>query len=224
MQEIKLEAQKRTELGRRAKTVRARGCIPGIVYGSGTEPVPVSVDAREFHKVFGQAGESTLVHLTIAGEQPLNVLVQELAVNPITNAVAHVDFRVVLLTQKITAEADLVFVGSSPAVKELGGILVKQRTSIRVIGLPQDLVHEIQVDLGYLKTFADILRVKDIAMPHGIVADAAPETIVVQVEPPRSEEELKALEGKVEEKLEEVKVATEEKKKEREAAKEKTEA
>lgn len=223
METITLEAKTRTELGRQAKQVRAKGFIPAVVYGAGIAATPISVEARAFQKVFARAGESTLLHLEIPGQGPLNVLVQDLAFHAVTNAVEHVDFRAVSLTQKITAEAQLVFVGSSPAVKELGGILVKQHTNIRITGLPQDLVREIHVDLGLLKTFEDALRIKNIVMPSGIVAELDGEDIVAQVEPPRSEEELKSIEGKVEEKVEEVKVATEEKKKERDAAKEKKE-
>lgn len=221
METLTLAAEPRSELGRQAKQVRAQGNIPAVVYGEGVVATPIGVDARAFHKVFGEAGESTLIRLQIPGREALPVIIQEIAVHPVTGRVEHVDFRAVSLTQKISAEVNLEFTNASSAVKELGGTLVKQHGTIRVLALPQNLVHKITVDTGALKSFEDVIRVRDLVAPSGITFELGPDEIIAMVAAPRTEEEQKAEETAVpaEGKIAEVKVIAEEKKKERDAAK-----
>jgi large subunit ribosomal protein L25 len=75
----------------------------------------------------------------------------------------------------------LVFEGESPAVKDLGGTLVKNMSEIEVSALPQDLPHEIKVSLESLKTFEDRILVKDLVLPNNVKATANPEEIVALV-------------------------------------------
>jgi len=87
---------------------------------------------------------------------------------------------------------------------------------LEVRALPADLPHQIEIDISQLKTFDDNILVKDIKLPKNVEILENLETSVAVVTPPRSEAELEALKGEVEEKIEEVKVEAEEKAKERE--------
>ncbi|PJE57537.1 MAG: hypothetical protein COU82_01355, partial [Candidatus Portnoybacteria bacterium CG10_big_fil_rev_8_21_14_0_10_38_18] len=58
-------------------------------------------------------------------------------------------------------------------------------------------------------TFDKHIRIKNLELPPGVKILADPEEMVASVIPPRTEEELKALEEKPEEKVEEVEVAKE---------------
>jgi len=62
----------------------------------------------------------------------------------------------------ITVEVPLIFVGESEAVKTDKGVLIKSIHSVEIEALPQDLIHEIEVDISVLKTFDDNIYVKDI--------------------------------------------------------------
>src|SRR5437667_239077 len=59
------EIQLKAETGRKSgsaptRRLRAEGKIPGVIYGHGIEPVPVSVDARELrHALNTEAGVTT---------------------------------------------------------------------------------------------------------------------------------------------------------------------
>jgi large subunit ribosomal protein L25 len=122
------------------------------------------------------------------------------------------------MTEKINAEVNLNFVGESKAVKELGGILVKNLTAIKIECLPVDLIHEIDVDISPLQTFDDAIRVKHLKLPEAITINEKEDEVIVSVQPPRSEEELKSLEEKVEEKVEEIGQVEEKKEEEAPAA------
>lgn len=184
---------------------RKQGKIPGVVYGHKIKSLSLSLDTKNFQKVFKAAGESTLLSLEIAGEkQPRHVLIKGVQKEPVFGAILHVDFYEVKMTEKITAEIPLIFVGESFAVKDLSGILVKNIDQIEVSCLPQDLPHEIKVDITSLKTFDDLIHIQDLIIPANVEVTANPKDVVASITPPRSEEELAGLEEKVEEKVEAV--------------------
>ncbi len=220
---LELKSKKRELLGKKVKSLRKRGVVPAVVYGGKEAALPIELDAKEFGRIFKTAGETTLIKLSIDGENLKNVLIHDIGRNPLTDDINHVDFYEVKMDEKITAETPLIFFGDSPAVSDLGGILVKAMQEIKVRALPADLPHRIEVDISPLATFDDNILVKDIKLPEGVEVLENPDTSVAAVAQPRSEAELEALKGEVEEKVEEVKVETEEKVKEREAKKEKSE-
>ena len=104
-----------------------------------------------------------------------------------------------LLDEKIETEIELVFVGESKAVKEAGGILVKSLDKLKIKCFPKDLPPHVDIDISSLNTFDDHIAVKDLKINPAIEIKIDRETVVASVAPPRSEEELKELEGKVEE-------------------------
>lgn len=215
-----LTAQSRTAIGKHAKQLRPKGLIPAVVYGHGFTPRNLSVAKIPFLKVYRQSGESSLIDLAIDEATPVKVLIADIQTDPLRGDVTHIDFREVRMDEKLEAEITLRFVDESPAVKELGGTLVKNINHLKVRCLPGALVHEIDVSLTSLGTFADKIHVRDVALPGGIeVLNPLDETVVF-VEEPRSEEEMKELEATPEVKVEEVKVIAEEKKVEREKEKE----
>lgn len=206
-----INAQSRTEKGRKTNNLRSQGQVPAIVYGSETEPISITIDRNAFLKVFKDAGESMIVELKIDDKQPLHVLIQDTQIEPVINTVSHVDFRSVSMTEEIETDVELTFVGEPMAVKGLGGTLVTSCDSVTVRCLPNKLVRSIEVDLSKLATFDDAIRISDLILPEGVVVLDDVENSIAIVEPPRSEEEMAALDGAVEENIDKVEV---EKKKE----------
>ncbi|MBI2888583.1 MAG: 50S ribosomal protein L25 [Candidatus Liptonbacteria bacterium] len=211
-----LNAEKREKLGRAAKAVRHAGFIPAELYGRGLENIHLSIPAKEFAKVFKEAGENTVVELVVEGKKH-PAMVHEVARDYLTNEVSHVDFYQVRMDEKITAKIPLEFIGIAPGVRDKGGILNKGVAEIEVEALPGDLPHRLTVDVSVLGDVNESLRVKDIAVPKGVRVLVDMATAVATVTPPLAEE------VKVEEAtpdLSAVKVETEEKKAERAKEKE----
>jgi large subunit ribosomal protein L25 len=186
--------------------LRKEGIIPGVLYGKEIKNKSLQIKEIDFIKTYQKAGESTLVDLKLGDSNPIKVLIKDVQRNNVTDKIQHVDFYQVNMQNKITAEINLVFTGIAPAVKELNGILVKNTTSIEVKCLPGDLVKEITVDISRLKTFEDMLYVKDIQLPPKIELLTDVGIIIAQVTPPRSDEELKALDETVKEDVDKVEV------------------
>lgn len=207
-----LNVKTRTVTGRGVKNLREQNLIPAVIYGKDVPSKNLIVEYLPFSRLYKEAGESTLIDLKIDEGAPVKVLVQDAQMDPITGKFAHVDFHQIKMTEKIKVEALLKFIGEAPAIKELGGTFVHSVDKIEIECLPQDLIHEIEVDISVLKTFEDRIHIKDLKIPDGvkILSDAG--ATVAAVEAPMTEEELKELEAKPEEKVEAVEVVEKEKK------------
>lgn len=206
-----LEAKTRTEIGRKTRTLRASGAVPAVVYGSGTQPRNVSVDRNQFVKMYQEAGESSIVELKIDGATPLHVLIQDYQIDPLRTEFTHIDFRSIDMNKEIETEVELEFVGESLAVKALGGTFIPSLEMVEIRALPSKLVRSIKVDISALATFDDMIRVSDLQVPEGVTILSDEEQAVASVEPPRSEEEMKALDEAVEMDVTAVEVAKEKK-------------
>ena len=193
-QKIELNAQARTAIGGRLSSLRKSGYVPAILYGKNQEPLPLQVSVKDFVKVFESAGESTLVYINVDG-QAYPVIIHDVARDPVSDDVLHADFYKVRLDQKIKAKVSVVFTGESPAVRDLGGIFVRNVNELEVEGLPQDLPHEITVDISNMNNIGDQVLVKDIKLDSSLIIIADAEEIVATIQAAMSEEELeKALE------------------------------
>lgn len=204
VEEYKLKSTSRE--GKRVVDLRKNGKIPAVVYGSDFKNRIISVDSPIFKRVFDQAGESSLINLSIDDSSPEKVLVHEVQIDPVTSEIIHIDFYKVNMKEKIKTEIPLKLVGESLAVVDLEGTLVSNKDSVAVECLPSDLVHEIEVDISVLKTFDDVIKISDIKAPARIEILDDLEEVAILVQPPRSEEELAELEEKPEEDVEAVEV------------------
>lgn len=197
MEQLKLKATERKLLGKKVKVLRNNNQLPAVLYGRKFQTVPLTLDRKEFLKIAATAGEATLIDIEIADQktgEPIKALIRDIQRDPVKDDFIHVDLYKVDMQEKIETEIPLEFSGTAPAVEELEGNLITPKTSIKVKCLPDKLVSQIEVDTGVLKTFEDLIHVKDLNIPEGIEVLDESEDVVAQVTPPRSEEELEALE------------------------------
>lgn len=187
-----LKAKSRSELGRRANALRKSGFLPAVVYGEGVSSQSISVPIKEFEKVYREAGESTLVSLDVDGKI-FNILIHDLAFDPIKGSPIHADFYAVRMDKEIRTKVPIEFLGESPAVKNDGGILVKVMQEIEVEALPINLPHNLTINISQLVALESRLFVKDIILPEGIKLIVDLDDVVVIIEAPRSEAELEEL-------------------------------
>lgn len=197
---ITLEANKRD--GKAQVTRREEG-VPAVLYGHGIDPENVQVNYKEFSKVYSLAGGTSLVMLKLA-DQERPVIIRDVQFHPLKNTYLHADFYQVRMDEEIHANVPLNFIGESVAVKDMSGILVRNIDEIEVKALPQDLPHDIEVDISSLKTFDDVIRVEHLNLPEGVTPLEESDAVIALVQPPRTEEELEALEEEVTEDVESV--------------------
>jgi large subunit ribosomal protein L25 len=187
-----LTAVQRTEKG---ENVRDAGRLPAVVYGKGAETQSLTLEPKQFLKLYKEAGEASLIDLTIDGKDAGKILVQSVQYNPITDRVIHVDLRRIDMNKPMTATVELRFIGESPVIKASGGTLVTALQSVEVECLPKDLISHIDVDLSVLTTFDVAIKIKDLPVSSGVViTEPAAEVLVVKASPALTEEEIKAME------------------------------
>lgn len=176
---ITLNATIRTETGKKLYNLRKEGKLPAVVYGTDKDTVSVTLDAKEFDKVFKEAGESTVVILS-GVDKDMQVLIHDVTRDPLRNDIQHVDLYTVKKGQKVTVAVPLVFTGEAPAIK-LGGTLTKVLHEIELTAEPDKLPHEIEVDISSLKTFEDQIHISDIKLPTGVEVDNESSDVIAMV-------------------------------------------
>jgi large subunit ribosomal protein L25 len=182
MEEIVLNVQPRTVVGKQVKVLRREGNVPAVLYSRRSEPVILQANNRELLRVLARAGGSRLVRLNIAGAKDAPMaLVREVQREPIKGAVLHVDFYGVSMTEVITVEVPIRYEGTSPAVARNEGVLIHAMDAIEIECLPGDLIDAIAIDVSTLEKVGDVIRVSDLKVPATVKLLADVEATVARV-------------------------------------------
>lgn len=209
-----LSVKPREITGKKVRTLRRAGLVPAELYGHGIKNLHLSVAVKEINQVLKEAGTSTVVTLVLNTEKR-SALIHDVTRNYLTGEIDHIDFYQVRMDEEITAKVPLEFVGEAPAIKAFAASINKAMSEIEVEALPQNLPHNLVVDLSTLDELNKSIYVSDIVVPKGVKILVDPETAIATAMPPAAEEVVEAPVADVTA----VKVETEEKKAERTAAK-----
>ncbi len=192
MARTNLAAKTREQVGKQAtKRVRREGSVPATLYGHGMKPLSLQINMREFQLALQtRAGENVMLNLNVEGVnlKESTCLIKAIQHNPVTDEIAHIDFTVISLTEKIDVKVPLVVLNAVEAtgVKE-GGNLDVVHHEIEVECLPTDIPEKIELDVKGMK-INDILYAKDLLMPKGVVCKFDSEEAIVALHPPAKEE------------------------------------
>ncbi len=170
------------------ESLRKEGKIPAVFYGKKNPATSITVSAKEFVKVFKEAGESSVIKLEGDGVD-VEALIHDADVHPVNNKIRHADFYVFEKGKKIEIDVPLEFSGIAPAIKDLGGTLVKVLYTIKISALPKDLPHKIVVDISSLKEFSSVIKAKDLVLPTGVSLEANLEDMIASIMEPKEEVE-----------------------------------
>ncbi len=177
---VKLEAIKRETSKSARASLRKEAMIPAVVYGKKEASTPIAVSVINFKKVWEEAGESTVVTLDGLGKG-IDVLIQEVSIDHISGLPVHVDFYAIEADKMVEVEVPLEYVGEAPAVKLLGGNLVKVLHEVSIEALPKNLPHSIEVDISTLETFESQILAKDLKLSTGVTLITNAEEVVALV-------------------------------------------
>lgn len=170
-----------------ARKLRAAGQVPGVIYGHGREPQPLTVNAREFDRLAERVRiTSTVIELALDG-RTARTLIRELQRDPMRRSVLHIDFQELVAGEKIVVSVPLRFVGTAVGVKNDGGILEEVIHQVDVRVDPANIPDHIDVDVTEL-TIGHGLHVSDLKLPAGVEVQQDPEQTVAIVSAPKAEE------------------------------------
>jgi large subunit ribosomal protein L25 len=201
MKRLELEVLKREVKGKKVRFLRRGGLIPCNIYGHGIESQPVQVEARKLGQIISRAGGTDLIALKMGGTDASGmVLIRDVQRNPMTGEPIHVDFYQVNMSEKLKADVPLVFIGTAPALKLKNVSLMHAMTALEIEALPDDLPHNIEVDISGLALPEQSIHVKDLKVSSKITILADPDQMLIKVAEVRKavEEEVPAAEAPAE--------------------------
>ncbi len=185
----RLTAEHRTILGKQVSSLRRQGLVPAVVYGHGHASEPIQVDAKELESLRRHAGRNAILDLKVGSARVTPVILQQVTVHPVQRTPIHADFFVVKMSEEMTVDVAITYVGESVAVKRDGGTLLHQRDTVSVRALPDALPSAIEVDISGLEDFESALHVSDVVAPAGVVILTDGTEPLARVQPPRVAEE-----------------------------------
>jgi large subunit ribosomal protein L25 len=115
-----------------------------------------------------------------------HVMIRDLALDPVTRAMLHVDFVRVLLDKKLRVKSDVEVVGIAAGVKE-GGILNIVTHEVLIECLPSDIPETIKIDVSEMKIH-DSFRVSDLKVGDKIKVLESADRVIAHVGVPKAEE------------------------------------
>jgi large subunit ribosomal protein L25 len=184
-----VSAEPREVLGKKVSVLRRQGILPAVVYGGGQESQPIQLVARDFDVLRRTTSRNTLVDLKVGSAKATPVLLQGIHEHPVKRNPMHVDFLVVSMTEAITVDVPVNYMGDSTAADKLGGTLLHMRESVSISVLAAALPSGIDLDITPLDSFEAVLHVRDLIVPEGVVILSDPDEALARVQPPRVEEE-----------------------------------
>ena len=166
--------------------LRASGKIPAVFYGPKDPATSIKLSLSDFKKAWREAGESTVIALEGEGIDA-EVLIHSVDFHPVTDVPVHTDFYAIEKGKKLEVDVPIEFIGISPAVKDMGAVLVKVLHEVEIEALPKDLPHKLVVDISSLVNFDSVLTAGDIKLPEGVTLNIKLEEVIASVYEPQEE-------------------------------------
>jgi large subunit ribosomal protein L25 len=189
---IVVEVERRTETGKNAANrLRANDEIPAVIYGGGKgmETLALKVPRKSLVSLMRKGiGENTIFKLHLKGtDQQRHVMIRDMALDPISRSLLHVDFVRILLDRKLRVSVPVEIVGTAVGVKTEGGLLNVVTHDLEIECLPADIPPTIRVDVTELHVH-DAIRVSDLTFESKTRVLEAADRVIVHVAVPKAEE------------------------------------
>ena len=167
-----------------ARRARLQNKVPAVVYHSGVEAIPLSVDKISLNKAL-RTGQ--MIFEVNVEDKDQFVLVKEIQYHPVTDEIIHIDFQKVKEDEKISLEVAVRSSGEAQGVK-LGGLLVQMLNSVTIKCKPAEIPEFLEIDVTDMEMNTNLF-VKDITLPSDVEMLTAEDIAVVSVQEPKQEKE-----------------------------------
>jgi len=183
METTTLQAEVRAGRGKGpARRLRAQGKVPGVFYGPGLEPTPLTLSPKEITKALrGERGRNVVFKLSVDGKDEL-AMVKDVTTDPVTQELLHIDLYRILEDKALDVNVPFRTYGRSVGVVQ-GGVLNVTRRVLPLRTTPANIPVSIEVDVTHL-ALKDTISVEEIELPAGVECSLNPKlTLVIILEP-----------------------------------------
>jgi large subunit ribosomal protein L25 len=168
-----------------ARQARRATMVPGVVYGGGVDPQPISFPYNYLLKKL-KAGRflSTLFNLKIEGQEDVRVICRGVQRDVVKDIPIHVDLMRLRRTSRINLFIHVDFINheASPGLKR-GGTLTIVRPEVELEVTAGDIPDHITVDLTG-KNIGDVIHINDVELPEGVVPTVKRNFVIANVTAP----------------------------------------
>ena len=152
-----------------SRRLRHAGKIPAVLYGSGKDPVMVTLNHnRLYHNLEDESFHSSILTVEVEGKKEKAIL-RDVQMHAYKQLIMHVDLQRVSATEKIHMSVPLHYTGGdeAPGVKIENGIVSHLITELDIICLPDDLPEFLSVDVSELN-IGDSIHLSEVTLPEGV--------------------------------------------------------
>lgn len=194
--DITLTAERRETRGKNeARRLRVAAMSPAVLYGTGKDPVAISVSPKEINKILrGAGGHNTIFNLDVQGVENTPVMIVDTQVDPITDRLLHADLKRIDLTQRLRVKVPVHMIGEPVGVKQQGGSFEIVTREIELECLPDDIPEHLEHAVTQMMV-GDAVRAGDIALSGSMVLVGHAEQVIAHVVGAKAEEAAPAAEG-----------------------------
>ena len=183
----KLDVEVRTRTGKGAsRQARREGKVPAVLYGHGTDPQHLELNAHDFSAVLRRSGLNAVLSLQIGGKEQL-ALPKAITVHPIKRTITHADLIVVKRGEKVTVEVSVQLEGEAAS----GTLVTQDATSIEIEAEALSIPESLTVSIEGVEEGTQILAA-EIPLPAGVTLVSDPEMLVVNIVAAPSAEDLES--------------------------------
>ena len=185
MEEVVLNVEKRTLMGKKAKRLFAEKKIPGVFY-LGNENVTVQADEAPV-RTLASSHTTHIIRVKFQDGAERRAVLNDVQIEPVFGKIMHFDLHGIREGQKITVQIPVQLVGTPKGVKD-GGIIQYSIHRIRIQCDPDSVPEHIEINVSELG-ITDSVHIKDVKLEGVKILDNPESAIVTIVPPPTFKEE-----------------------------------
>lgn len=184
MSHINLVAQSREGAGKGvARKLRAKGQIPGVLYGRDASPQLFSTDEKTVAALMKEHGLNPVIELELDGKKH-TCMIADYQRDVFQQNLVSIDLKLVDLNRKVVAKIPVAMTGEAE-VRSRGGIAQLYLQNLKVKVLPSDIPKVFKVDVSHLHP-GQSMKLDTVEIPESFEPLDPGYTTVVNVLAPRS--------------------------------------
>lgn len=165
-----------------ARKLRARGGVPAVVYGPGSDIQYLQLDHKDFLQQLEAYGEAHVYQVDVEDGQSFRALVKDVQWDWVEDTMLHVDFYAVDTSKPVRIQVEVELTGRARGVKA-GGALTQTQHQLEVSGLPDRIPDKLEVDISELDAGAT-LHISDIPLPEDVTFTSQADEAVATISAP----------------------------------------
>lgn len=175
MAEINIAAEARTEFGKgAARRIRRADKVPAVLYGSGTDPIHITLPGHELALAL-KHGANALLSIDLDGDSQL-AIPKQVQRDPLKGFIEHADLLIVKKGQKVTVDVPIHVTGEAAA----DALVVTENSTVALEAEATHIPESIEVSVEGAEVGTQVLA-RDLDLPSGATLAVDEEHLIVNV-------------------------------------------